>query len=145
MAGRTKRNPNEIEGCYFDIGEIEKIDGIKLKMRHKNVLWALDSYGESIYPSRADIGRKGGCSPQTVDSALRDLENLGVLLIMHRDGTSNEYALNRKFLRDQADGVREERDIEKKRRKQEFNRAKDAWRIRMNEMQEGTNPETGEY
>ncbi len=142
MTVRSKRNPNEIEGCYFDIGEIEKIDGIKLKMRHKNVLWALDSYGEDIYPSRADIARKGGCSPQTIDSALRDLENLGVVLIMHRDGTSSEYALNRKFLRELADGFREERDIEKKRRKQEFNRAKDAWRIRMNEIHEGTNPES---
>jgi len=142
MTARTKKNPNEIEGCYYDIGEIEVIDGIKLKMRHKNVLWALDSYGETIYPSRADIARKGGCSPQTIDSALRDLENLGVLLIMHRGGTSSEYALNRKFLRDLANDVREVRDLEKKRRKQEFNRAKNAWRIRMNEMQEGTNPES---
>lgn len=142
MTVRTKKNPNEIEGCYFDIGEIEKIDGIKLKMRHKNVLWALDSYGEDIYPSRADIARKGGCSPQTIDSALRDLENLGVLLIMHRDGTSSEYALNRKFLRELANDVREVRDLEKKRRKQEFNRAKNAWRIRMIEIQEGTNPES---
>jgi DNA-binding PadR family transcriptional regulator len=142
MTARSKRNPNEIEGCYFDIGEIEKIDGIKLKMRHKNVLWALDSYGEDIYPSRADIARKGGCSPQTIDSALRDLENLGVLLIMHRDGTSSEYALNRKFLRELANDVREVRDLEKKRRKQEFNRAKNAWRIRMIEIQEGTNPES---
>jgi len=61
MTERTKKNPNEVEGCYFDIGEIEKIDGINLKMRHKNVLWAFDSYGERIYPSRAEIARKGGC------------------------------------------------------------------------------------
>jgi len=142
MSTKVKKEASNVNLCYFDIAEIEEIAGLKLKMKHKNILWSLDSYGEEIYGSRSDIARKGGCSDQTVDSALVDLKNIGIVFVQHRSGTSNLYALNRELLRSTATQTRDSRRLKKSAELAALNEARDKWRIGSNEIQKGSNPES---
>ena len=138
MKKNDKKDPNEVNYCYYDIGVIKEVNGLQLKMKHKNVLWALDSIGENIFPSRATIGSMGGCSTQTVDSALKDLVGIDLVKVRLRQGTSSVYLLNRKLLRNSADEIRVPRRLEKERVDREIEETQNAWRIGTHELQEGT-------
>jgi hypothetical protein len=141
MTKSIKKDPNKWNGCYYDIGELEAINGLQLKMKHKTVLWALDSYGEKIFPSRLDIARKSSCGTQTVDAALRDLKKVNVVMTQRRFGTSSIYLLNRNLIRTLATEARESKKIQKEKMRQEFDETRNAWSIGVHEIRDTTDSE----
>jgi DNA-binding MarR family transcriptional regulator len=124
MSKEIKKNPNEVNYCYYDIAKIRFIDNFKLTGKHKGVLWVLDSCGESIYPSRKTIADSSGFSRSTVDSAIKDLKRLGCLSVIQRQGTSSIYVIDRKMIRRIANEQRAEANAEKERVEQEVARLK---------------------
>ncbi len=140
MTGRTKKNPNEVNLCYFDIAKIRYVDNFKLAGKHKGTLWALDSCGESIFPSRKTISNSSGFSESAVDSAIKDLRRLGCLSVIHRKGTSNIYVLDRKMIRRLAEEERAESNTEKARVEREVARLKSKCDIGGSQKKEGELP-----
>ena len=137
MTGRTKKNSNEVNLCYFDIAKIRYVDNFKLAGKHKGTLWALDSCGESIFPSRKTISDSSGFSESAVDSAIKDLKKLGCLSVIHRKGTSNVYVLDRKMIRRLAKEKRAENSAEKDRVDAEVARLKSKCDIGGSQENEG--------
>jgi len=93
--------------CTYDIRDVREINGLKLEMKHKVVLWALDSRGANIYPNQKTIAEDCGMSPSTVQRAISDLVDAKIIYVQHRAGTSNSYMINRNLLRKQAQEIRE--------------------------------------
>jgi DNA-binding MarR family transcriptional regulator len=124
MKRSDKKDPNEVNYCYYDIAKIRFIDNFKLTAKHKGTLWALDSCGERIFPSHKTIANSSGFSPSTVASAIKDLERLGCLSVIQRQGTSNVYVIDRKMIRRIANEQRVEDNAENERVEQEIARLK---------------------
>jgi predicted DNA-binding transcriptional regulator AlpA len=137
MTARSKKTADEVNYCYFDIALITHIYDFELAAKHKGTLWALDSCGESIFPSRKTISDSSGFSESAVDSAIKDLKKLGCLSVIHRKGTSNVYVLDRKMIRRLAEEKRAENSAEKDRVDAEVARLKSKCDIGGSQENEG--------
>jgi len=111
---RKKIKATDVNYCYFDIALITHVKGTELKSRHKGVLWALDSCGDSIFPSRETLSAYSGFALNTLDKAIDDLQDLGLLTVFPREGTSNLYVLDRAEIRRIANEKRERDGSEKR-------------------------------
>jgi DNA-binding MarR family transcriptional regulator len=115
--------------CTYDIRSIRFLNGLKLRAKHKVVLWALDSRGESIYPSMKTIEGDTGSSISTIQRAIEDLEEIKAIYVIREKGKVNRYKINRKLISDEAMILNENAKLQKSLAKREVDSATENWDI----------------
>jgi DNA-binding MarR family transcriptional regulator len=116
--------------CTYDIRELRSLNGFKLKAKHKVVLWALDSRGESIYPSMKTIEGDTGSSISTIQRAIEDLEKIKAIYVIREKGKVNRYKINRKLISDEATILTESKKLQKTLTMREIDSATEDWDIK---------------
>lgn len=134
---RKMKKSEDVNYCYFDIAVMTHVKSIELKSRHKGVLWALDSCGDRIFPSRETLSEYSGFALNTLDKAIDELQDLGLVTVFPREGTSNEYVLDRAEIRRIANSKRDSNSAEKRAREEKIRALKAKCDIRSSNSDEG--------
>lgn len=116
--------------CTYDIRELRFLNGCELKGKHKVVLWALDSRGNTIRPSLKTIAGDTGTSISTIQRAIEDLEKMQAVYVIRSRGKVNGYRINRKLISDEAIILRENKKLQKTLAQREVDSATANWDIK---------------
>ena len=118
---------SEFTNIFYDLREVRIVNNLKLRPVHKLVLFVLESRGDEISPSKSTIAKDCGYSKGTVDNAITELKNADLLRIKQRFNNSNLYFLNEKAFNEEANRIRHEKQLIKKRNEALKDPSYDPW------------------
>ena len=80
---------------YNQIRYVQELNGLKLDVYHKCLLFCLESYSEKKFPSLNTLSKNVGCSRSSIQRKIEDLEEHGILEHKRRYNNSNHYTINK--------------------------------------------------
>jgi DNA-binding transcriptional regulator YhcF (GntR family) len=112
----TKSGKRKEVNLYYEIRDLRVVDGFELGMKHKVILLVLETHGQEKFPARNMLAKECCCAISTVDSAIKDLESIGLITKVRRRNkfnpkqfTSNLYTINTDKV---CEAVENQREIE---------------------------------